>query len=209
MENFKPFNYRGADLLVGDCGTIYRDGKIANQCETPDGYLQIYIPGSIIKVHRLVAMCFVPGRTNERNEVNHKDFNRKNNRAANLEWMSHAENVRYSAKAGRKGNICGERNPNYGNRKLSKKYAENPEVAKQCQSRPGRKNGRATPVTVYRPTQEGLEFIASFPYLGEASAYMCEHYGFPSNPETFRVGVRHSISTGTPYKGFIFEKHVA
>ena len=209
MENFKQFNYRGTDFLVGDHGTIYRNGKIAHQCETPDGYLQIYLPGGSIKVHRLVAMCFGPGQTSERNEVNHKDFDRMNNCATNLEWMTHAENVRYSAQAGRKGNITGERNPNWGNRKLSQKYAEHPDLAKQCQSRPGTQNGRATSVTVYRSTENGREFVASFSYLGEASVFMCENYGFPSNPETFRVGVRRSVAKGVPYKGFIFEKQVA
>ena len=209
MENFKSFNYRGVDLLVGDCGTIYRNGKPVVQRINPCGYLQIALPCGSVHAHRIIAMCWVPGQTDERNEVNHKDFNRTNNCATNLEWMSHAENVRYSAQAGRKGNITGEKNPNWGNRKLSKKYAEDPSLAKQCQSRPGTQNGRATPVTVYRPTEDGREFVASFPYLGAASTYMCEHYGFPSNAETFRLGVRRSISTGVPYKGFIFEKNVA
>lgn len=29
-------------------------------------------------------------------EVNHKDFNRKNNNYDNLEWVTHKENIRYS-----------------------------------------------------------------------------------------------------------------
>src|ERR1044072_4621404 len=41
----------------------------------------------MILVHRLVALHFVEGRTEARNVVNHKDGNRKNNRASNLEWV--------------------------------------------------------------------------------------------------------------------------
>ena len=40
-------------------------------------------------VHRLVAEAFVPGSART---VNHKDGNKKNNKAANLEWMSYSEN---------------------------------------------------------------------------------------------------------------------
>lgn len=206
MENFKELEYRGVNFTVGDCGTIYRNGKLAGQAETPDGYLQVYLPGSSIKVHRLVAMCFVPGRTDERNEVNHKDFNRKNNCATNLEWVTHTENVQYSARAGRRGDMTGERNPNWGNDTLHKRYIENPEFAKQCQSRPGRQNGRATPIDIYNDTS----LIGHFEYLGEAAAYMHEHYdNFPADAGVFRCGVRRSIAKGVPYKGFTFVKHTA
>lgn len=209
MENFKELNYRGTDLLVGDCGTIYRDGRLAHQTETPDGYLQIYIPGSSIKVHRLVAMCFVPGQSDDRNEVNHKDFNRKNNCSSNLGWMTHAENVQYSAQAGRKSDITGYKNPNWGNDTLHKKYANDPELAQICQSRPGARNGRATPIDIYRACDGEEEFIGHFEYLGEAATYMNANYGFSENPEVFRQGVRQSIKRGSPYKGFIFKKEAS
>lgn len=43
-------------------------------------------------IHRLVALAFVSGRTDERNEVNHIDCNKKNNHADNLEWVNSSEN---------------------------------------------------------------------------------------------------------------------
>lgn len=43
-------------------------------------------------VHRLVGLCFVPGRTDERNTINHIDGNRYNNRYTNLEWTTFHEN---------------------------------------------------------------------------------------------------------------------
>ena len=51
-------------------------------------------------VHRLVAGAFIgkPSSTQESPTVNHKDLNRRNNRASNLEWLSHADNIRHAAK---------------------------------------------------------------------------------------------------------------
>lgn len=203
MENFKELSYKGVDFLVGDKGTIYKNGKPAVKNVNADGYLQIYIPGSCVSAHRLVAMCFVDGRTDEKNEVNHKDFNRQNNCASNLEWVTHAENIRYSARNGRMPDYNGARNPNYGNKSLHNHYMEDPEYAIEKQSRPGAKNGRARPIDVYK---DG-EFIGHFDYLGECSSYMHEHYGFPKNAESFRSQVRKSIQSGVPYKGFTFIKN--
>lgn len=47
-------------------------------------------------VHRLVAFAFVDGYA-EGLEVNHIDENPSNNKAANLEWMTHAKNVVYGS----------------------------------------------------------------------------------------------------------------
>ena len=47
------------------------------------------------KVHRLVAIYFIPNPNNYK-EVNHKDENKQNNRIDNLEWCSRLYNVRYS-----------------------------------------------------------------------------------------------------------------
>ena len=46
------------------------------------------------RVHRLVAHAFVPGEF-EGAVVNHKDENRRNNRADNLEWVTFAYNLNY------------------------------------------------------------------------------------------------------------------
>lgn len=50
-------------------------------------------------VHRLVAEHFLD-RVDEKNEVNHKDGNKLNNKADNLEWVSRKENMRHSVKTG-------------------------------------------------------------------------------------------------------------
>jgi len=69
-------------------------GKVLKASPCQGGYLRISNPG--IKVHRAVALAFVPGYF-EGAEVNHKDENVKNNRADNLEWVTHKENISYGS----------------------------------------------------------------------------------------------------------------
>jgi hypothetical protein len=54
-------------------------------------------------VHVLVAEAFLGPRP-EGQEVNHKDFERTNNRLANLEWVTKKENLRHLLASGRKKN---------------------------------------------------------------------------------------------------------
>lgn len=53
-------------------------------------------------VHRLVAFAFVNNPNNFK-EVNHKDENKLNNRADNLEWCSRAYNMAYGTARFRQG----------------------------------------------------------------------------------------------------------
>lgn len=47
-------------------------------------------------VHRLVAAAFVPN-PNQLTYINHIDYDRGNNTASNLEWVTQKDNVRYSS----------------------------------------------------------------------------------------------------------------
>ena len=135
-----------------------------------------------------------------KNEVNHKDYCRTNNRADNLEWMSHADNIRYSK--GRK-NIAGKLNPNYGNRKLSVFYRDNPDISKEKQSRLGLRNGRCKPISVYDADQ----LIASFEYMVPCIEFIRQHYSPEASPDSIRGQINKSVRNNTPYKGLTFVKH--
>ena len=64
-----------------------------------NGYVGVVLKVGGVKknfmVHRLVAKAFVPGYF-ENADVNHKDCNRQNNHADNLEWTTRRDNLMYS-----------------------------------------------------------------------------------------------------------------
>lgn len=49
-------------------------------------------------IHRLVASYFVKGKTKDKCTVNHKDGNKSNNCASNLEWCTLKENIAHATK---------------------------------------------------------------------------------------------------------------
>lgn len=55
--------------------------------------------GKWVRVHRLVAAAFLPN-PNNLPEVNHKDGNKQNNKADNLEWVTHAQNCLHAWRSG-------------------------------------------------------------------------------------------------------------
>ena len=78
-----PFNIKGRILKPGidTKGYSFVNLKVAPNVEEA-------------RVHRLVAVAFVPGYFDGA-VVNHKDENRQNNRFDNLEWVTFADNLNY------------------------------------------------------------------------------------------------------------------
>ena len=72
-------------------------GKILKPRKQNGGYLLVWLckdgESKAYTVHRLVAKCFVAGNGTD---VNHKDGNKENNRADNLEWVTHVENIKHA-----------------------------------------------------------------------------------------------------------------
>lgn len=88
--------------MVDTEGIIYRqDGKpMMPKVHYKKGYCSVALTNDFgirktVSIHQIVARTFVDGYAPNL-EVNHKNKNRQDNRAENLEWVTHTENVRYS-----------------------------------------------------------------------------------------------------------------
>lgn len=203
-EVFRDIEIGKRIFQVSNLGRVYRDGIELRQRENHDGYLVVStIPNRGMGVHRMVAMAFVINDDPVgKKEVNHIDFNRKNNQATNLEWLSHEDNIRHSTVNGRYIRRFGKDNPNFGNKKLSKFYQENPSIAVEKQSRKGLQNGKSQAIELYK---EGT-LIRTFDYIGACCEYLYRYHAFNKNPEVIRSGIRRSIKNNKPYKCFNFKK---
>jgi len=156
------------------------------------------------RVHKLVAEAFLEKPNDiEIFEVNHKDFNRENNKVENLEWLTHPENVLRSHSAGRynKEHYRGEGNPNYGGTTLREKFQECPEL-KMLQARPGKQNGKAQPIRLLdllkRPIKE-------FSYIGECAEYLIDKYSLDYKVDSIRCAIPLSVKNDRPYLQHYYE----
>ncbi len=64
-----------------------------------DGYKVVKLKRKTFRVHRLVALTFLPNPKNKPS-VNHINGNKKNNTLSNLEWCSYSENMFHAYKIG-------------------------------------------------------------------------------------------------------------
>jgi hypothetical protein len=73
----------------------------------PNGYFKVILQqegkGSTRYVHDLVARAFHGDPVGDKNQVNHKDGNKKNNSDENLEWMTRSENMHHAYDTGLAG----------------------------------------------------------------------------------------------------------
>lgn len=120
---------------VSNLGNVFRiksatsKGGILKQQKNELGYcfVTLCVKGKrkCCRVHRLVAMAFIPNPQNKE-QINHLDYNPSNNCVNNLEWATPKENTVYSIehmKEAQKGHI----QPESAKRKIMKlHYKKNP-----------------------------------------------------------------------------------
>lgn len=96
---------------VSDTGLVKntRTGRILAFTKDKDGYLSAGMPknGKVQKfrVHRLVAQAFIPN-PNRLATVDHKNGNKEDNNASNLQWLSYGDNLEKYWKNHRKPVVC-------------------------------------------------------------------------------------------------------
>lgn len=110
LRNFE--NYE-----IDTYGNVFRDNRQIKPQLNKNGYLRVYLSknGKVSKkyVHRLVAETYIPNPENLP-QINHKDGNKLNNNANNLEWCTAKENINHSFAKGLSYVPKGEKNPLYG-----------------------------------------------------------------------------------------------
>jgi hypothetical protein len=96
------------NYIIYDNGSIWSDSrnKFLNPWIGTKGYYFVTLCNNgeckNFRIHRLVALHFVPN-TNNLTDVNHKDENKGNNNANNLEWINKIENNNYGTRNERSG----------------------------------------------------------------------------------------------------------
>lgn len=121
---FKPF-CDNPHYLIYDDGKVYSlySNRFLTQTLDKDGYLRVCLSinkkNKLFRVHRLVALTFIPNPNNYET-VNHKDENKLNNNVANLEWLSRKDNLDYGT--GRKRAGLSKQGGNNGRAKKIKQY---------------------------------------------------------------------------------------
>ena len=198
-EEIKTILYKGTEITVSNLGRVWWNNKERNQYPNHDGYLQVAIKTEKgwrgVGVAVLVATAFIPKPNSyETFECNHIDYNRTNNVVTNLNWLTHEENIKYSSC--HHPDFTKEKNPNWGNKTLSKFYADNPQIAKQKQSRKGVQNGRCIKIQLYKNNQ----YIQTFNYIGECVDYLKKVEGMTTSESGIRLGIYNSTKNKVPYK---------
>lgn len=84
-------------IKPGKNARLYVNRKFS---KTPNGYLnaEVYLDSTrrTVHLHRLVALTFLGAAPEGKPQVNHKNGDKTDNRAENLEWVSQSENMKHA-----------------------------------------------------------------------------------------------------------------
>lgn len=108
------------NYTVFDDGTIFGpSGLRVKPLMNPRGYMTCTMNGREVRIHRVVAECFIPNPFNK-SDVNHKNGIKSDNRVCNLEWTTRKENTRHAYENGlAHGTGRSRRGENSGRNKLT------------------------------------------------------------------------------------------
>ena len=107
-RGYKAFTIDDYDITVDGEVINKHSGRCVKGQKNGKGYLRVSIGGKLQFIHRLVAEKYVPNPDNLP-QVNHKDGNKLNNCANNLEWVSNMQNRKHALENGL--HIHGEKCP--------------------------------------------------------------------------------------------------
>ena len=167
----------------------FKPTNIKTPKETPDGYYAVTLSvegiNKTIGIHILVAEAFIEKPMSEQPlEINHIDFDRKNNRVDNLEWLTHQDNISYSASIGHYAKPYGE---------------DHPEKA-ELLARSGRQNGMHVELDLL--DLDG-NFIKHFDLMEDCARYIKTREGLTSSVNS----IRQRICTASKKGSIVYKKY--
>lgn len=123
ISEIEGYEERGVGYKIREDGNVvsYKNGKTVT--DTPQrilkqqvskgtkGYCLVTLGnGKTAKVHRLVALAFIPNEDGKP-QVNHIDGDKTNNQIENLEWCDNSENQAHAYSKGLSKPMKGDNNP--------------------------------------------------------------------------------------------------
>jgi len=89
-------------LNYDDRYRVSEDGNVMNRKTglilkpqlSSNGYLHVNLRGKFMRIHRLVALCFLPYTDIDGLDIDHINRDRTDNRVINLRWVTRSQNMR-------------------------------------------------------------------------------------------------------------------